>query len=88
MGLLNNASWTVANELNRQSGQEDVIVWDSHLALQLRFADICSQHSYTLERMDGTTEIWRCLDPTHSGRIMFEHYAQMLVNYLCDAKEL
>ncbi len=71
-----------------QKGREEVIVWDSHLALQLKFAEICSKYAQTLKSMDGKTEHWRCWNSAHSGKIMFEHYAQMLVNYLCDAKRL
>ena len=57
----------------------EVVVWDSHMALQKKYKMICLKYALR----DDPKRIWVCEDALHSGSVVLDHYAQMLLNYLC-----
>ncbi len=61
----------------QESHEGAVILWDSHLALQERHADICREFEVTEDSE------WSCGDGSHSGKVMYRHYADMLLSFLC-----
>ena len=77
---INQIAINVANKFNDEKDSA-VVIWDSHLALQCGYYDLCQAHPDIPE--DVIDFEWRCKNPTHSGMVMYSHYAQMLVNYLC-----
>ncbi len=62
----------------------DVLTWDSHLPLQRAYADLCRRKEALRE---GADDCWRCGNPTHSGMVMFEHYAQVSWLFTKDKKK-
>ena len=54
--------------------KDDVIIWDSHLELQRRYAGICREFGW-----NTPDKKWACDDTTHSGYIVIAHMAKQLL---------
>ena len=57
----------------------EVVVWDSHLALQRKYKLICLKY----HMQNDPKRVWSCEDKLHSGTVVLDHFAQMLLNYIC-----
>ncbi len=79
--------------------EDVLVPWSSHVHLQAMVMELCNAGAmkgtggrsndtdYDEERdkdMDIDTKIlWRCNDSVHSGRVLYEHYSRMLLDYFC-----
>ena len=70
----------IAARLARDHFPRDVFIWDSHLQLQQRYKEICLRYRVPSD----AKRMWSCHDTLHSGTIIYNHYAQMLLNFLCN----
>ena len=57
-----------------------VQIFDAFFPLQERYNQLCRKYNFP----NGLTKDWECLDKMHTGFIVNDHYAQMLLNYVCN----
>ena len=74
--LLNEAAYTLV--ANFWPGR--VQIFDAFLPLQARYNDLCRKYDFPLR----VTKNWECQDKMHTGFVINDHYAQMLLNYVCN----
>ena len=60
--------------------QGKVHIFDAYLPLQARHNEICRKYRFPWEH----TREWQCPDLMHTGFVINNHYAQMLINFLCN----
>ena len=81
---LNAYTLEIVDKIKRKYHDDDIIiVWDSHLDLQLRYRDICKKYPEIAGKDPILGAEWDCNNACHSGMVMYFHYAQMLFNSLC-----
>ena len=69
----------IATYLVQSHFRGQITVWDSHMALQKRYKFICLKY----KMMDDPRRLWSCQDKLHSGSVITDQFAQMLLNHLC-----
>ncbi len=69
---------SIAVEVARRFSSKDVVVFDSLLALQRRYKELC--HRYRVRARAGV--LWRCFDALHEGTLLYDQYAIWLLNFL------
>ena len=74
---LNEIAVEVVLDLDPGGGQ--IHVFDAFLALQEEYRQFCLAHDFPEEPI----RTWACGDTMHSGYIVNDHYAQMLLNHVC-----
>jgi hypothetical protein len=56
-----------------------VIVWDSHLAMQKQYVELCRDQA--IPRNDDECD-WKCGDANHSGYVVVNHLAKLLLMWV------
>ena len=72
----------IAKEIVQEHYPQHVFIWDSHLALQAKYKELCLKYWVKSD----AKRMWACHDTIHSGSIIYDHYAQMLLNFLCQSQ--
>lgn len=70
-----------ARKLIANSYQDRVLLFDAFLPLQARYNELCKKYNFPNRR----TRKWICTDKMHAGAIINDHYAQMLLNQVCQS---
>ena len=58
-----------------------VKIFDAFLPLQARYNALCLKYNFS----QGLTKAWECQDRMHTGFVINDHYAQMLLNEVCQS---
>ena len=68
-------------EVELHKGEENLIVWDSHLNFINTWKALCLEPD--LKFTPEEKREWRCDDWIHPGPIIMDHLADMLLNFIC-----
>ena len=68
-------------EVELHEGEENLIVWDSHLNFINSWKALCLEPD--LKFTPEEKREWRCDDWIHPGPIIMDHLADMLLNFIC-----
>lgn len=58
-----------------------VQVFNAYLPLQARYMELCKKYDFPMR----LSRKWICMDKMHAGTIINDHYAQMLLNHVCQS---